>query len=217
MCECVRLQKHILYGCCCVFLFHLHSLLLCCIHHRYVYGTSLSRLFASTCDFPGTVSCSVVIRAELPRWHPIARSQCTQYVRSKNTRRTTQTDMHTCLIKFSLAGGTASLIVEHVLNLYSHAYAHSHQPPLFSLLQCAYWVKQAVKVPVIAKLPLQTHREDIEQLAEAARKGGADGVTVQGTVSGWAGWDSDGQPSGGGVGDQHRMVYGEITGAWSER
>ncbi|GAA6087073.1 dihydropyrimidine dehydrogenase a, tandem duplicate 1 [Tachysurus ichikawai] len=71
------------------------------------------------------------------------------------------------------------------------------------------WVRQAVMIPVFAKLtPNVTNIVDI---ATAAQAGGADGVTATNTVSGLMGLKADGSPWPG-IGRDKRTTYGGVSG-----
>lgn len=71
------------------------------------------------------------------------------------------------------------------------------------------WVKEAVKIPVFAKLTPNV--TEIVTIASAAQQGGADGVTATNTVSGLMGLrgDSTAWPA---VGKDERTTYGGVCG-----
>lgn len=71
------------------------------------------------------------------------------------------------------------------------------------------WVKEAVRIPVFAKL--SPNLTEILELAKAAKEGGADGLTATNSVSGLMGFRSNATvwPS---VGKQMRSSYGGMTG-----
>ncbi|XP_005103884.2 dihydropyrimidine dehydrogenase [NADP(+)] [Aplysia californica] len=73
---------------------------------------------------------------------------------------------------------------------------------------CA-WVREAVSIPFFAKLTPNVTR--IVSIAQAAKEGGADGVTATNSVSGLMGLRNDGSawPS---VGKQKLTTYGGVTG-----
>lgn len=71
------------------------------------------------------------------------------------------------------------------------------------------WVKEAVRVPVFAKLTPNV--TEIRMIAEAAQQGGADGVTAINTISGMMGLRADGS-SWPAVGAEKRTTYGGVSG-----
>eukprot|EP00053_Salpingoeca_punica_P017020 m.162712 g.162712 ORF g.162712 m.162712 type:complete len:1037 (-) comp17096_c0_seq1:101-3211(-) len=78
------------------------------------------------------------------------------------------------------------------------------------VLNICRWVKEAANgVPFFAKLTPNV--TDIVDIAKAAHRGGASGVTATNTVSGLMGLKSDGKawPA---VGDQKRTTYGGVSG-----
>uniref|UniRef100_A0A5K3FZ43 dihydropyrimidine dehydrogenase (NADP(+)) n=1 Tax=Mesocestoides corti TaxID=53468 RepID=A0A5K3FZ43_MESCO len=77
--------------------------------------------------------------------------------------------------------------------------------------QICKWVKRAAgpNMPVFAKLTPNV--SEIVEIAKAAREGGADGVTVINTVSGFMHLDSDSTPWPS-VGKEKRTTYGGLSG-----
>ncbi|XP_049621625.1 dihydropyrimidine dehydrogenase [NADP(+)] [Suncus etruscus] len=71
------------------------------------------------------------------------------------------------------------------------------------------WVRQAVRIPFFAKLTPNV--TDIVSIAQAAKEGGADGVTATNTVSGLMGLKADGTPWPA-VGFGKRTTYGGVSG-----
>lgn len=73
--------------------------------------------------------------------------------------------------------------------------------------QISKWLRKAVKIPFFVKLTPNT--TDILELAKAAQKGGADGVTVTNTLSGLMGI----RPDLLGVGKDSKSTYGGMSGS----
>lgn len=71
------------------------------------------------------------------------------------------------------------------------------------------WVRAAVKIPFFAKLT--PNITSVTEIARAARKGGADGVTATNTVSGLMSIRPKGDPWPG-VGPQQKTTYGGVSG-----
>lgn len=71
------------------------------------------------------------------------------------------------------------------------------------------WVRSASTIPFFAKLTPNV--TDIATIAQAAREGGADGVTATNTVSGLMGLRSDGSPWPA-VGAEMKTTYGGMSG-----
>lgn len=82
------------------------------------------------------------------------------------------------------------------------------QDPKLVLNICR-WVRKTVKIPFFAKLTPNV--TDITMIAEAAKEGGADGVTATNTVSGLMGLTGKGSawPA---VGVEQRTTYGGVSG-----
>jgi dihydropyrimidine dehydrogenase (NADP+) len=82
------------------------------------------------------------------------------------------------------------------------------QDPKLVLNICR-WVRKTVKIPFFAKLTPNV--TDITVIAEAAKEGGADGVTATNTVSGLMGLTGKGSawPA---VGVEQRTTYGGVSG-----
>jgi len=71
------------------------------------------------------------------------------------------------------------------------------------------WVRAVVKIPFFAKLT--PNITSVVEIARAAKKGGADGVTATNTVSGLMGLRPKGDPWPG-VGTQKKTTYGGVSG-----
>ena len=71
------------------------------------------------------------------------------------------------------------------------------------------WVREAVKIPFFAKMTPNV--TEIVDIAQAAKEGGADGVTAINTVSGLMGLQSS-SVAWPAVGDEQRTTYGGVSG-----
>ena len=117
----------------------------------------------------------------------------------------------TCLAKMAEEAGADALELNlscpHGMGERGMGLACGQDPNL--VLNICRWIRKTVKIPFFAKLTPNV--TDITVIAEAAKEGGADGVTAINTVSGLMGLSGKGSawPA---IGTEQRTTYGGVSG-----